>query len=115
MQYLRSPNPNRRGRHEVHRVPDRKARMLLAQGWRPADTDQPLPDADGREKESPGTGEEIAEADALAPAPESGEIDMTDLTATHRGGGYYEIRNGSGETVAGSVSKSKAREMGAEV
>ncbi|MFW6278536.1 MAG: hypothetical protein ACOC1T_03955 [Halorhodospira sp.] len=37
------------------------------------------------------------------------------LQATHRGGGYYEVRNAKGTVVAESVSKDEAREMGAEV
>jgi len=45
---------------------------------------------------------------------EPGEIDMTGLTATHRGAGRYRVTNAQGETVAESVSKAEAQEMGAE-
>lgn len=45
--------------------------------------------------------------------PASTEIDT--LTATHRGAGRYRVTNAQGETVAESVSKAEAQEMGAEM
>jgi len=68
-----------------------------------------------RQREQRARRQTTQETEALAPAPEPDEIDMTGLTAHHRGGGYYEVRNAGGNVVAESVSKAKAREMGAEV
>ena len=95
MRRVRSPTPNRHGRHGIHEVPDRKVAMLQAQGWELVD------------ESSSG---ESSEASSDADVPD----ETANLYATHRGGGYYRVTCGD-EVVAESVTKAEAREMGADV
>lgn len=63
MKRLRSPEPNRKGIHEEHDVPERKVANLMARGWTEVATQRPQKAAEAPQKPS--------EPDTAGPLTES--------------------------------------------
>lgn len=87
MRRMRSPEPDKHGRHRVHSVPERKVRLLQREGWELVD-------------EPAGSSEPSAQA-----AP---------VQAGHRGGGRWRVTQGD-QVLAQSVTRDEARRLGAPV